>query len=305
MPAQVLAFLNFKGGVGKTTSVVNLGAGLGYFKNKRVLVVDLDAQCNSTFWLLRPDHFAALEPTEFEGAGSARTSWQIFRDAVYGTSLFQPTQAIIRGVPRSEAGYELIPNLHLLPGSLDLIDVDFEADTKVVGRMRAALREALEPLRAHYDYILLDCPPHLHYVTQSALLAADHVVLPYNPDYLSLSGLYTLSQLLDRIDVVFAQQRAGQRRANIAAVVICRHQLVGRAYGTAIAELKSRLDLLRHHRLVHPQCALLEPYVRHDVSVAEAASEHLPVLLHRPNSNATIDYKLLSNAFVAHFNSLR
>lgn len=304
MPAQVLAFLNFKGGVGKTTSVVNLGAGLGYFKHKRVLVVDLDAQCNSTYWLLRPDHFAAMESTEFEGAGSAYSSWQIFRDAIYGTQLFQPTQAIIRGVPRSEMDYELIPNLHLLAGALDLIDVDFVADPKVVGRMRAALRETLDPLRESYDFILLDCPPHLHYVTQAALLAADHVVLPYNPDYLSLSGLYTLSRLLDRIDVVFAQQRAGQRRAAIAAVVICRHQLVGRAYATAISELKSQLDLLRQHRLVHPRCALLEPYVRHDVTVAEAASEHLPVLLHKPNCNATQDYKLLSNAFVAHFNSL-
>ena len=304
MPAQVLAFLNFKGGVGKTTSVVNLGAGLAYFKGKRVLVVDLDAQCNSTFWLLRPDHFAALEPTQFEGAGATRTSWQIFRDAIYGTDLFQPEQAILRGVPRSEAGFELIPNLHLLPGSLDLIDVDFEADTKTVGRMRASLRVALEAQRGNYDFIFLDCPPHLHYVTQAALLAADHVVLPYNPDYLSLSGLHTLSRLLDRLDVVFAQQRAGERRAAIAAVAICRHQLIGRAYGTAIAELESRLDLLRRQRLVHPKCALLQPYVRHDVAVAEAASEHLPVLLHRPASNATMDYKLLSNAFVSHFQAL-
>lgn len=304
MPAQILAFLNFKGGVGKTTSVVNLGAALAYYRSKRVLVVDLDAQCNSTFWLLRPDHFESLEPTQFEGAGAARTSWQIFRDSVYGTQLFQAEQAILRGVPRSEEGFELIPNLHLLPGALDLIDVDFEADTSVVGRMRASLRHQLEALRPHYDYIFLDCPPHLHYVTQAALLAADHVVLPYNPDYLSLSGLHTLSGLLHRLDVVFAQQRAGQRRAEIAAVVICRHQLVGRAYATAIVELEGRLDLLRRKNLVHPKCALLQPYIRHDIMVAEAASEHLPVILHRPKSNAAADYKMLSNTFLTHFNSL-
>ncbi len=307
MAAKIIAFLNFKGGVGKTTCVVNLGACLAYLLGRRVLVADLDAQCNSTFWLLRPREFQRLageDPGSADAPGRRRTTWQIYEDALRGTRDFDPAAAIVRGVPRNEHGTELAPFLHLLPAATDLLDVEFGLDGSNVRRLRPALHRALEPLRGEYDFILLDCPPHLHYVTQSAVLAADHLVVPYNPDYLSLSGFKVLCRELRRREEIFRELRPGRPPAQVAAAVVCRHKRVGNVYQGAIAELDSLIDQLRERGLVHPACARLEPPIRDDVRVGEAASEHRPVIHHAPKSIASDDFMALALAFTRHFNAL-
>ncbi len=304
MSAKVIAFLNFKGGVGKTANVVNLGACLAYQKHKRVLVVDLDPQCNSTFWLLSPQRFTELTAVARQASAIQRTTFQIFQDAITGTSLFNAHDAIVQGVPRTQNGLELIPNLHLLPSAIDLFDIEFGINPKIVGRVRPSLRNALLPVMEEYDYILLDCPPNIYHVAQTAVVAADHIVVPYNPDYLSLSGLQILCRQLHKMNESFQASRAHLSQNQVCAITVNRYQIVGEIYSTAIAELKAQLLLLKEKGWVHPQCAVLAPPVRLDVRVAESTSEHLPVILHAAGSIGSQDYSLLADSFIAHLQSL-
>src|SRR6266404_2635344 len=92
MSAKILAFINFKGGVGKTASVVNLGATLAKLHEKKVLIVDLDPQSNSSLWLMRPDHWRD------HVAKGRRSTYQIFDDAIQGKSRFNFEESLVKGV---------------------------------------------------------------------------------------------------------------------------------------------------------------------------------------------------------------
>lgn len=111
MPGKVIAFVNFKGGVGKTANVVNIAACLAKYHQKKVLVADLDAQCNSSLWLMRP------EELEKHNRDLKRSVYQIFRDRIVGSRGFDFAKAVVRGVPRQE--YPLLANLDLLPSSVE------------------------------------------------------------------------------------------------------------------------------------------------------------------------------------------
>ena len=116
MAAKAIAFINFKGGVGKTAATVNLGACLAYYQRKRVLIVDLDAQCNASFWLMPPGEWKAHID------GGRRSTYQLFHDALKGTHAFEFDKSVVEGVPRAEV--PLIRNLHLHPAAVELITVE-------------------------------------------------------------------------------------------------------------------------------------------------------------------------------------
>lgn len=301
MSAKVIAFLNFKGGVGKTANVVNLGACLSHARKRRVLVVDLDPQCNTTFWLMRRSEFQQVTDGGRRASRVQQTTFQLFKDILCGTTLFNPNEAIVRGVPRSDAGMEIIPLLHLLPGAIDLLDIEFAVTQHTIDRFRSSLRCALAKFETEYDYILLDCPPNLYYVAQTAVLAAHHIVVPYNPDYLSLSGLRILCRHLKKLDDAFQCRRPQLARNQVCAVTVNRYDKRGNVFGTAIAELKSQIDVLKEQELVHPQCAMLEPPIRQDVRIAESTSEHKPAIIYDPDSIGSCDYLDLADAFIQHF----
>lgn len=163
----VFAVANQKGGVGKTTTVVNLGAYLGAL-GARVLLVDCDAQANTT-------GFLGVEPD--------------------GPSLYD---VLIEGVP---AGDAVVPTgtqgVDLLPSTPDLAGADIEL-LQIEGP-NGVLKKALAPLRDRYSYVFLDCPPSLGVVTVNALVAAQAVLVPVQCEYLALEGLARLMSTLDRI----------------------------------------------------------------------------------------------------------
>jgi chromosome partitioning protein len=163
------ALVNNKGGVGKTTSAVNLAAGLAA-EGRRVLLADLDAQGSASLslGLSRAD----LQP----GTAEVVLDGRPIRDAIR---------------PSSVAG------LDILPGSMKLASADL-ALFDVKGR-EAVLRAALSPIRADYDFAVLDCPPSLGLLTVNALTAADFFIIPLTPDYLALEGLVNLMEAVERI----------------------------------------------------------------------------------------------------------
>jgi len=167
---KIIALVNNKGGVGKTTSAVNLAAGLVAAGKRRVLLADLDAQGSAglSLGLSRAD----LSP----GVAEVILDGHLIREAIRPSS---------------------VKGLDILPGSMTLASADL-ALSVVKGR-EVVLKAALTPILGDYDFTVLDCPPSLGLLTVNALTAADFFLVPVTPDYLSLEGLVNLMDAVERI----------------------------------------------------------------------------------------------------------
>lgn len=161
---MIYAVSNHKGGVGKTTSTINIGAALA-LKKKKVLLVDLDPQANLT-----------------QSLGVNKAEITIY-DNLRGEKLVSPI--------------ECRNNLYVIPSSLDLsaAEIDLSAEP---GR-EYILKEFLLKLKDKYDYILIDCPPSLGLLTINALTAANSVIIPMQAEYLPLRGLAKLTEVINKI----------------------------------------------------------------------------------------------------------
>ena len=166
--ARIIAVANQKGGVGKTTTAVNLAAALARTP-QRVLLVDLDPQGNATM-----------------GSGIDKRELQASTTDVLLEEVDAP-DAIVR----TPEGYDL------LPGNIDLTAAEIELMDEQGREQR--LRRALEPLRPNYDFILVDCPPALSLLTLNALTAADSVLVPMQCEYYALEGLTALLETIDAL----------------------------------------------------------------------------------------------------------
>ncbi|HSZ28639.1 MAG TPA: ParA family protein [Pseudonocardiaceae bacterium] len=169
-PARVVAICNQKGGVGKTTSTINLGAALTEY-GRRVLLVDFDPQ-------------GALS------VGLGVASHHLDR-TVYNLIMEQnvPVDEVIRSTS--------VPGMDLLPSNIDLSAAEVQLVTEV-GREQA-LGRALQPLLPHYDFILVDCQPSLGLLTINALTCADGVLIPLECEFFSLRGVALLMDTIDKV----------------------------------------------------------------------------------------------------------
>lgn len=184
--SKIISIANFKGGVGKTTSCVNIGAGLAR-AGKKVLLLDMDAQHNlSQSFLVDADDLEDVT-----------TSYQILTGA--------------KPIP-----HEIEENLFIIPSSLDLI----KAETELVSQFRREyiLEGILKPLRKTFDFIIIDCPPSLGIITVNSFIASDLIFTPIEAEYLSLKGFSILSEALDNIgleiDQVFISKFDGRKVLN-------------------------------------------------------------------------------------------
>lgn len=296
MAAKAIAFINFKGGVGKTAATVNLGACLAYYRNKRVLIVDLDAQCNASFWLMPPAQWKAHID------GGKHSTYQLFHDALKGAHGFDFDKSVLRGMPREEV--PLIKNLDLLPGAVELITIEEELQKNRHAKFFEFVGKALKPHYKDYDYVLFDCPPNTYSVTKNALYAADYCVIPYLPDFLSLSGFQIFARLVDDINEVYAGFKNVKHKTSIAAVMASHYRQGVHDHERNIAELRIILSLLKSQGLVNPKAVLLEPPIRLNAAVAESTNKHQPVILAAPGSIGASDYHDLAKAFDDHFSEL-
>ena len=160
---KVIAIANQKGCVGKTTTAINLSSGLSY-RDKRVLLVDLDPQANETHGLLRPND-------------------------VYDKDIYQ---VLMSEISIEEAIiHKTKPHLDILPSHISLAGAELVMD-KIEKGKEALLKKQLDTIRDQYDYIIIDCPPSLGLLTTNALTAADSVLIPVQCEYYALEGVTQL-----------------------------------------------------------------------------------------------------------------
>lgn len=162
--SKIISLLNHKGGVGKTTSAINIGAGMVEL-GKRVLLIDLDPQANLSLSL-----------------GIPRQKYTIY-ESLRGESELVP--------------YTVKEGMDVIMSTLDLSGAEMELINEA-GR-EFIMRELFEPVREDYDYIIIDCPPSLGLLTLNALTSSDYVFIPLQTEFLALQGLTKIKQVIDKV----------------------------------------------------------------------------------------------------------
>ena len=235
---KTICIVNHKGGVGKTTSVASIGSGLA-LAGAKVLLIDIDAQCNLS-----------------ESFGLVRQVPNIY------TSITQRTALPI---------YSVKPNLDVVPSSLDLVKAEIEISA-VMSR-ESILRKLIEPLRAKYDFIIIDSPPSLGLLTVNALTAANEVIIPLEAEFLAYRGL---DSIVFAIDLTKENTNPELK--------------IGGVFLTKYNKSRTLTKSIREEVSKYFGDVLFNTVIRVNVALAEAPSNGKDIFEYAPESKGASDY---------------
>ncbi len=257
-PPRTVALLNQKGGVGKTTTTVNLAAAFAE-RGRRLLLVDLDPQAHLAL------HFG-LEPDE-----STPTAYDLLLD---------PEIAALDCVSTARPGIDVIV------AEVDLAAAEVEL-AAVEGRETILLRK-LGPILPRYDLVFFDCPPSLGLLTISALAGAREILIPMQAHFLPLQGV---GRLLETVGLV---RSAVNPRLEVSGIILCAHEANTTLAREIVADLESFFDAARDQDVAWRECRILDPPIRRNIKLAEAPSFGQTILDYAPWCAGANDYRLLA-----------
>jgi chromosome partitioning protein len=254
-----VAIINQKGGVGKTTSAVNLGAGLSLLK-KKILLIDLDPQAHLTY------------STGIKAHELSRTLYHVFRGdaSVSETIIPRPIEVNLPFLKNGKKSNTFF----VLPASLDLSGADLEFGG-IAGR-EFLLKESLSQVN-DFDYVFIDCPPSLGLLTLNALTTADEVYIPLQTEFLALQGI---SKLLETIEIV---RKRLNRNIKITGIIGTRFDGRKRLNREVVEKIRDYFGKQFFNTLI-----------RENISLAEAPSFGKTIYEYKPDSYGSEDYFKLS-----------
>lgn len=258
-----IAVINQKGGVGKTTSSVNLCAALAD-AGRRVCLMDLDPQAHASLH---------LGITAVDGEAS-------MYEVLCGEATLE------------QARRQVGDNLHVVPANLDLAAAELELAGEVGREM--ILRDRVEEDQSQeFDYMVLDCPPSLGVLTVNALVAVSEVFLPLQPHFLALHGL---SKLLRTIEVV---SRRLNNQLRLSGVMLCMYDSNTRLAAEVSTDIDEFFQASKGGRAFFRDARFFDTRIRRNIRLAEAPSFGQSIFQYSPDSNGSTDYRLLAEEVLA------
>ena len=284
---KIVSIINYKGGVGKTTLTANLAAQLAQ-RGKRILALDMDAQCSLTFSFVTPDYWESELGGE-EGQGNDRTIKKWFDGIVEDEGDIIPLDHLVLRDLKAEGRLgDKGGCLHLIPSHLGLINIDLDLAYMLSGaapnRLHHRRARVFGQLRSHlnayateagYDYVLIDCPPNFNIVTKNAIVASHQIVIPAKPDYLSTLGIdYLLRSLATLVREFNEDSKSEVIEPRILGVIFTMIQILrGRPIGV-------QRQYMRADAIAVP---IFRSTVRENKTIfGDAPEDGIPVVLERP-----------------------
>jgi chromosome partitioning protein len=254
---RVIALMNQKGGVGKTTTTVNLGAALAEL-GQRVCLIDLDPQAHLTINY-------GVEPS--------REMTNLYNVLVEGRSFL-------------EAIHKIDDNLAIVPSSIDLAAAEIEL-VSVLGR-EMLLKKKMETAQHDFDFVLLDCPPSLGLLTINALAVATEVIIPMQPHFLALQGV---GKLLETVSLV---NRRMNPKLRVSGIVLTMFDSQTKLSNEVVSDLNGFIEQAQGKSLPWSDARIFKSRVRRNIKLAESPSFGQTILKYEPHSNGATDYRSLA-----------
>jgi len=258
---RIIALMNQKGGVGKTTTTVNLGAALAE-QGKRVCLIDLDPQAHLTINY-------GVEPSD---------------DHI---SLYD---VLIDDKSFLEAVHTVDKNVALVASSIDLAGAEIEL-VSVPGR-ETLLKKKLEQAQHDFDFVLLDCPPSLGLLTLNALAVAGEVIIPMQPHFLALQGV---AKLLETVHLV---SRRINPQLKVAGIVLTMYDAQTKLTTEVVAELNGFIEEAKGKPLPWANARVFNTKIRRNIKLAECPSFGQTILKYDGASNGAFDYRNLARELI-------
>jgi len=259
-----IAVINQKGGVGKTTTAVNIAAALAT-AGERVAVIDLDPQAHLTI------HLGAEPETIESGSYKVLTASAKIEDELM----------LIR------------PNLWLLAANIHLVGAESEL-VSVVGR-EVILKEAFEAIEDRFDYLIIDCAPSLGLLTLNALAAVEEILIPLQPHFLALQGFGKLLQTVELVN-----QRINPN-LKVKGILLCMYDSRASLPKEVKSDIETFLDNARGTGSAWAEAKVLPVYIRRNIKLAEAPSYGQTIFEYAPDCHGAEDYKKVAQLIHSHF----